>query len=96
MQQIEIGQMVFLRDGEVGIGAIRDIRNEGGELVVNIENGGDFVLPASVVRDVHSGKVMLDVDKLPDDVRDALRHPHDNELQTSTYAASDAQDGALK
>ncbi|MGV7204777.1 hypothetical protein ACDI35_12500 [Xanthomonas axonopodis pv. cajani] len=96
MQQIEIGQMVFLRDGEVGVGAIRDIRNEGAELVINIENGGDFVLPASVVRDVHSGKVMLDVDKLPDDVRNALRHPHDNELQTSAYAASNMQDGALK
>ncbi|MDO7932551.1 hypothetical protein Q6A26_08850 [Xanthomonas euvesicatoria pv. eucalypti] len=96
MQQVEIGQMVFLRDGEVGVGAVRDIRNDGDELVINIENGGDFVLPASVVRDVHSGKVMLDVDKLPDDVRNALRHPHDNELQTSTYAASKTQDGALK
>ncbi|WP_372359622.1 hypothetical protein [Xanthomonas axonopodis] len=96
MQQIEIGQMVFLRDGEVGVGAVRDIRNDGDKLVINIENGGDFVLPASVVRDVHSGKVMLDVDKLPDDVRNALRHPHDNELQTSTYAASNTQDGALK
>ncbi|OCG99058.1 hypothetical protein LMG933_12255, partial [Xanthomonas euvesicatoria] len=30
------------------------------------------------------------------DVRNALRHPHDNELQTSTYAASNTQDGALK
>ncbi|PPT53536.1 hypothetical protein XarbCFBP8153_20980, partial [Xanthomonas arboricola] len=25
----------------------------------------------------------------------ALRHPHDNELPTSTYAASDPHDGAL-
>ncbi|AZR23108.1 hypothetical protein [Xanthomonas vasicola] len=96
MQQLEIGQMVFLCDGAVGVGAIRDIRNEGGELVINIENGGDFVLPASVVRDVHSGKVMLDVDQLPDEVRNALRHLHDSELQTSTYAASNPQDGALK
>ncbi|NIK07899.1 D-aminopeptidase [Xanthomonas arboricola] len=96
MQQIEIGQMVFLRDGEVGVGAIREIREDGAELVVNIENGGDFVLPATVVRDVHSGKVMLDVEQLPDEVRNALGHPHDNELPTSTYAASDPQDGALK
>ena len=95
MQQIEIGQMVFLRDGEVGVGAVRDIRNDGDELVINIENGGDFVLPASVVRDVHSGKVMLDVDKLPDDVRNALRHPHDNELQTSTYAGSRCAGGGV-
>ncbi|MCC4604893.1 hypothetical protein HG421_09515 [Xanthomonas campestris pv. badrii] len=96
MQTIEIGQMVFLRDGEVGVGAVRDIRNDGAELVINIENGGDFVLPASAVRDVHSGKVMLDVDALPEAVRQALRHPHDNELRTSTYAASDRHDGALR
>ncbi|MCC8539179.1 hypothetical protein ACDH70_22475 [Xanthomonas axonopodis pv. poinsettiicola] len=95
MQKIEIGQMVFLRDGEVGVGAVRDIRNDGAELVINIENGGDFVLPASVVRDVHSGKVLLDVEKLPEQVRHALRHPHDNELPTSTYAASNPRDGAL-
>ncbi|MBB5863418.1 hypothetical protein [Xanthomonas sp. 3058] len=95
MQRIEIGQMVFLRDGEVGVGAIRDIRNDGAELVINIENGGDFILPASVVRDVHLCKVMLDVDTLPEAVRDALRHPHDNELRTSTYAASNPRDGAL-
>ncbi|MCC4633429.1 hypothetical protein [Xanthomonas dyei] len=96
MQQIEIGQMVFLRDGEVGIGSVRDLRNDSAELVINIENGGDFVLPASVVRDVHSGKVLLDVDRLPEEVRTALRHVHDNELQTSTYAASNPQDGALR
>ncbi|PPU07624.1 hypothetical protein [Xanthomonas arboricola] len=95
MQQIEIGQMVFVRDGEVGVGAIREVRKDGAELVISIENGGDFVLPATVVRDVHSGKVMLDVEQLPEDVRHALRHPHDNELPTSTYAASDPQDGAL-
>ncbi|MEA5124241.1 hypothetical protein [Xanthomonas floridensis] len=96
MQQIEIGQMVFLRDGEIGVGAVRDLRNDGTELVINIENGGDFVLPVSAVRDVHSGKVLLDVDRLPEDVRNALRHVHDSELRTSTYAASNPQDGALR
>ena len=39
MQQIEIGQMVFLRDGEVGVGAVREVRKDGAELVINIENG---------------------------------------------------------
>lgn len=37
MQQIEIGQMVFLRDGEVGVGAVREVRKDGAELVINIE-----------------------------------------------------------
>ncbi|WDK30003.1 hypothetical protein [Xanthomonas campestris] len=96
MQQVEVGQMVFLRDGEVGVGAVREVRSNGAELVINIENGGDFTVATSVVRDVHSGKVMLDVEQLPEAVRDALRKPHENELPTSTYAASDPQDGALK
>lgn len=65
MQQIEVGQMVFLRDGEVGVGAVREVRSNGAELVINIENGGDFTVATSVVRDVHSGKVMLDVEQLP-------------------------------
>ncbi|AAY48916.1 conserved hypothetical protein [Xanthomonas campestris pv. campestris str. 8004] len=96
MQQIEVGQMVFLRDGEVGVGAVREVRSNGAELVINIENGGDVTVATSVVRDVHSGKVMLDVEQLPESVRAALRKPHENELPTSTYAASDPQDGALK
>ncbi|AXQ09189.1 hypothetical protein [Xanthomonas oryzae] len=87
---------MFLRDGEVGVGAIRDIRNGGDELLITTENGGDFVLPVSVVCDVHWGKVMLDVDQLPDDVRNALRHSHGSELRTNTHAASNPQDGALK
>ncbi|UNE61277.1 hypothetical protein [Xanthomonas oryzae] len=87
---------MFLRDGEVGVGAIGDIRNGGDELLITIENGGDFVLPVPVVCDVHWGKVMLDVDQLPDHVRNALRHSHGSELRTSTHAASNPQDGALK
>ncbi|KAB7764894.1 hypothetical protein [Xanthomonas maliensis] len=96
MQQIEVGQMVFLRDGDVGVGAIREVRDGGDALVINIENGGDFAVPVSVVRSVHSGKVLLDADRLPDAMREALRHPHANELPTSTYAAARADDGALK
>ncbi|UYB52259.1 hypothetical protein OCJ37_20230 [Xanthomonas sp. AM6] len=95
-ERVEVGQMVFVTDGELGVGAVREVRQASAEFVVNIQNGGDFVLPLSAVKDVHSGKVILAVDKLPEQVRDALRHPHDAEIQTPTYAATDPSDGALK
>ena len=93
-EPIEPGYMVFVADGELGVGAVREVRPDSRELVVNIENGGDFTLPASAVRDVHSGKVILDVERLPGEVRQALEHPHDAE--DPSYAALDPQDGALE
>ncbi|HYG06532.1 MAG TPA: hypothetical protein VD865_08975 [Stenotrophomonas sp.] len=95
-EQIEVGQMVFVTDGEVGVGAVREVRRGASEFVVNIQNGGDFVLPFDAAKDVHFGKVVLDVQRLPKEVRDALRHPHDAEIHNPTYAASDPTDGALK
>lgn len=93
---IEAGQMVFVADGEVGVAGVREVRPRESTFVINIENGGDFVLPMSAVKDVHSGKVILAVEKLPDEVRQALRHPHAAEYRSSTYAASDPEEGALK
>ena len=95
-QQVEEGFMVFVADGEVGVGAVRQVRRDGQQLIVNVENGGDFELPISAVRDVHSDKVILDVDRLPEPMREALRHPHDAEYPDPTYAATDPQEGALK
>lgn len=95
-ERLEVGQMVFVVDGEVGVGAVREVREDAAKFVVNIQNGGDFVLPTSAVKDVHSGKVILAVERLPEAVRNALRHPHDAELHSSMYAATDPSDGALK
>ncbi|MEI7037654.1 hypothetical protein [Fulvimonas yonginensis] len=93
-EPIEPGYMVFVADGEVGVGAVREVRGDSRELVVNIENGGDFTLPAAAIRDVHEGKVILDVEHLPEAVRHALAHPHDAE--DPSYAAADPQEGALE
>lgn len=90
-QQVEVGFMVFVADGELGIGAVREVHRGGQELVINIQNGGDFTIPSSAVRDVHSGKVILDVSRLEGPVRAALDHPHDAELPQ--YAATDPDDG---
>ena len=88
-ERIEVGQMVFVADGGVGVGAVRETRRD--EVVVNIQNAGDFVLPLAAVRDVHSGKVLLDVDRLAPDVLDALRHVHDAE--SPEFAVVDPKDG---
>lgn len=88
-ERIEVGQMVFVVDGGVGIGAVRETRRT--EVVVNIQNAGDFVLPLSAVRDVHSGKVLLDVDRLEPAVVEALRHVHDAEAPE--FAVVDPRDG---
>ena len=88
-EQIEVGQMVFVADGSVGVGAVRETRRT--EFVVNIQNAGDFVLPLEAVRDVHSGKVVLDMSRLAPDVVEALRHVH--EAESPEYAVVDPTDG---
>ena len=76
-EQIRIEHPVFLHDGDVAIGAVR----EGGanKLTVYIENAGDFSIPLSAVRDVHSSKVVLDGAKLDDRVRTAIGRAHASE-----------------
>lgn len=91
-EPIEPGYMVFVADGEPGVGAVREVHADRRELVVNIENGGDFTLPANAIRDVHEGKVILDMDHLPRALRQALKHPHDAE--DPNYVAPDQGDGA--
>jgi hypothetical protein len=78
-EQISEGSMVFVSDGDEGIGSVREIRHGLPELVVYIENAGDFVVPLSAVKDVHSGKVVLNIDRLDIRLRDAIRHARDSE-----------------
>ncbi|NZA27119.1 hypothetical protein H0E84_12085 [Luteimonas sp. SJ-92] len=94
-ERIEVGCMVFVVDGELGVGAVREVRSASAELVVNIENAGDFVIPLDAVRDVHSGKVVLDVERLPAPVREALGHAHDAEDPDYAEPGSDEDREAL-
>ncbi len=78
-EQISEGFMVFVSDGEDGIGSVREIRHGLPELVIYIENAGDFVVPVSAVRAVHSDKVVLNFDRLDLRLRNAIRHARDSE-----------------
>lgn len=76
-EQIRVEHPVFLHDGDVAIGAVRQVGEQ--EITVYIENAGDFSIPLSAVSDVHSAKVVLDGGKLDDHVRTAIRRAHDAE-----------------
>lgn len=78
-QQIQEGFMVFAADGAGGIGSVREVRPEQSEVVVYIENGGDFVVPFGDIKDVHSGKVVLELERLDPALRTAIDHAHDAE-----------------
>jgi len=91
-QPIEVGFRVFVGEGKDGAGAVRALKPEDDAVVVNIENGGDFTLPMSAIRDVHDDKVILDLSQLPDEMCRAFDHLHDAEYQE--YAAADPDEGA--
>jgi len=65
---------VFLHDGDVAVGAVRGM--SGNDLIIYIENAGDFTLPRSVVKDVHEHKVILDGSKLDARVHAAIGRAH--------------------
>ena len=71
---------VYVHDGEVAFGAVRQVSPDGRqEIVVYVENGGDFTVPLSAVRDVHDEKVILDCAKLDRKLREAIGHAHERE-----------------
>lgn len=78
-ETISKGFMVFVSDGAEGIGAVREVRQTLPEFVIYIENAGDFVVPLSAVKEVHSDKVILDHTRLDPRLRDAIRHARDSE-----------------
>jgi hypothetical protein len=73
-QTIREGFDVFLHDGEKTFGAVRQVRKR--EIVVYVENAGDFEIPLSAVRDAQAGKVILDSAKLDAKLREAIRRAH--------------------
>ena len=71
---------VFVHDGDKAVGAVRDVKPHGRpEIVVYVENAGDFVVPLTAVREVSSERVILDSAKLDLRLRRAIDHAHDSE-----------------
>ena len=80
-EAIKIGYQVFASDGGEEFGAVRQVTPQGrAELVIYVENGGDFVVPLDAVEAVHSQKVILNCRKLDRRLRVAIGHAHDAEV----------------
>ena len=80
LPMIEVGFHVFPKGGDEEVGAVREVAPGGRpELVVDIENAGDFVIPLDAVAEVVEEKVIVDPKKLPDRVVQAMQHAHDAE-----------------
>ncbi len=83
-EAIEIGYQAFVSDGDEEFGAVRAVSPNGRpELVIYVENAGDFVVPLAAVEAVHSQKVILSCAKLERRLRAAIGHAHDAEEPTA-------------
>ena len=79
-RDISIGNQVYLQEGGDPFGAVRDVAPEGrDELVVYIENAGEFILSSDAVRSAHDAKVVLDEKRLDERLLSAIAHAHDRE-----------------
>jgi hypothetical protein len=80
MDAIEEGFEVFVPGNDKPFGAVRRISRHGsGELVIYVENAGDFTVSRETVAAVRAQKVTLDPAKLDKRLRDAIRRAHDAE-----------------
>ena len=78
--KIAVGDQVFVADGGEVFGAVRQVAPHGRpELVIYVENAGDFVVPLEAVEAVHSQKVIVNCEKLEQRLRKAIGHAHDAE-----------------
>ena len=79
-EHIEVGYQAFASDGGEEFGAVRQVAPAGRpELVIYVENAGDFIVPFDAVEAVHSEKVILNCRKLDRRLRQAIGHAHDAE-----------------
>jgi hypothetical protein len=76
-EKIEVGFQAFASDGGEEFGAVRKVSPH--ELVIYVENAGDFTVPLDAVESVHSEKVILNCRKLDSRLRKAIGHAHDGE-----------------
>ncbi len=76
-ETIEVGYQAFVSDGGEEFGAVREVTPT--ELVIYVENAGDFRVPRGAVEAVHSQKVVLSCAKLDRRLRKAINHAHDAE-----------------
>jgi hypothetical protein len=76
-EAIQEGFDVFIHDGGKSFGAVRQVH--GHSIVIYVENGGDFVVPLTAVKEVEAEKVVLDSGRLEPKLREAIARAHAGE-----------------
>jgi hypothetical protein len=76
-EYIQREYMVFLAEGEEGIGAVHDVTAH--DFSVYVENFGEFLVPLRAVKSVHDQKVVLDRTQVSKKLLRAVQHAHDGE-----------------
>lgn len=79
-EKIQEGFDVFIRDGDKAFGAVRDVGPK--HITIYVEAAGNFDIPLSAIKDVHAEKVILDMAKLDEKLRDAIHFAHNREDPT--------------
>ena len=79
-EPVQEGFDVFVHDGDKAFGAVRQVSPQRRpELVIYVENSGDFTVPFTAIAAVEAGKVILDCGKLAYSLRKAIGHAHEDE-----------------
>lgn len=80
IDSIQVGYQVYGKEGGEEFGAVRAVeRGHRPQLVVYVENAGDFVVLPDAIKAVHDQKVLLDLSLVGADMRNAVAHAHDRE-----------------
>jgi hypothetical protein len=83
---VGIGSQVYLEEGDDPRGAVFVVAPSGrNEIIVYVENSGEFIGSADAIRAAHDGKVRARLDK---PLLDAIAHAHDAEVSGSLNARS--------
>jgi len=77
-EEIRVGFHVFVGGRQDSVGGVRKVSPQ---LVVHVQNGGEFTVPADAVEAVHSQKVILNRDKLEPSLLEAIDHARDAEVR---------------
>lgn len=75
-----VDDQVFEREGGEVFGAVRAVQPNGQpELLIYVENAGEFTVSLEAVSASHDGKVVLRAADLSDELRAAIRRAHERE-----------------
>jgi hypothetical protein len=79
-EAIREGFEVFAAETAKPFGAVRQVSPHGRhELVIYVENAGEYTVPLDAVAAVHGQKVVVNVARLDKRLRAAIGHAHDAE-----------------